>query len=121
MRILIIEDNAIQALSLQMIVKRFGFSEVEKVFSAQEAMEYIEEFKPDLMLVDINLGSKISGIDIVKKAQKKRKVQVMYISGNSDSHHKKIADETNHIGYLIKPIDPIKLEKVLKENQILVS
>ncbi len=121
MRILIVEDNAIQALSLQMIIKRLGYSEVEKVFSAQQALEFIEEFEPHLMLVDINLGSKISGIDVVKKAQEKRDVRVVYITGNSDDHHKKIAGETNHIGYLIKPIDPGKLEKVLSDQQIPLS
>lgn len=119
MRILIIEDNAIQALTLEMIVQRFGFSEVKKAYSAKQAYEILESFKPELMLVDINLGGEETGIDVVKKVQKNLPVRVFYITGNSDIHHKKMADETDYIDYLIKPIDPFRLKKVLIEEEIL--
>lgn len=119
MRILIIEDNAIQALTLEMIVKRLGFSEVKKAYSAQKAFEILENFEPELMLVDINLGSVETGVDIVKFAQERFPARVLYISGNSDIYHKSLANETDYIDYLIKPIDPHKLELILIEEQIL--
>ncbi|MDX1640303.1 MAG: response regulator [Balneolaceae bacterium] len=121
MRILIIEDNAIQALSLEVIVKRLGFSEVEKAYSAKQAYKILEDFKPDLMLVDINLGTEETGIDVVKKVQENSPVRVLYITGNSDSHHKKLIAETVFIGYLIKPIEPSKLEQILLEEELLIS
>lgn len=119
MRVLIIEDNAIQALALEMMVKRLGFERVEKVYSAEQAYELVENFQPDLMLVDINLGSEITGIDIVKEVQNKFSVNVLYITGNSDIRHKEIADETDFIGYLIKPIDPDKLKQTFIEKEII--
>lgn len=121
MKILIIEDNAIQALTLEMIVNSLGFSEVEKAYSAQKAFEILEDFEPDLMLVDINLGSVETGVDIVKNVQKRFPVRVLYITGNSDTYHKNLANETDYIGYMIKPIDPNKLEKILVEEQILTT
>ena len=121
MRTLIVEDNAIQALTLEMILKRLGFTEVEKVYSAEKAYEILESFQPELMLVDINLGSAETGVDVVKKAQKLLPVRVLYITGNSDIHHKKLAEETNFLGYMIKPIDPFKLEKILVEEEIVAT
>lgn len=119
MRILIIEDNAIQALTLEMIVKRLGISEVEKAYSPRQAYEILENFTPDLMLVDINLDSDETGIDIVKKVQLSTTVRVLYITGNSDIYHKNEAAGTNYIGYLIKPIDPSRLEQTLIEEEII--
>lgn len=121
MRILIIEDNAIQALTLETIVKRLGFHEVEKAYTPNQAEEILENFKPDLMLVDINLGTDITGVDIVRKVQKKQSVLVLYITGNSDTHHKALADETNYFGYMIKPIDPFQIKKILEKEKLLVS
>lgn len=121
MRILIIEDNAIQALTLEMIVKRLGFTEVEKVYTARHAYELLENFQPDLMLVDINLGTEETGVDVVKNVQKTLPVRVLYITGNSDVYHKKLADDTDYIGYMVKPIDPHKLQQTLIEEEIIVS
>lgn len=121
MRILIIEDNAIQALTLEMIVKRLGFSEVEKAYSPKQADEVLADFQPDVMLVDINLGTEETGVDIVKKVQNNYPVRVLYITGNSDSHHRKLADETDYFGYMIKPIDPFQIKKVLEKAQLLAS
>jgi len=121
MRILIIEDNAIQALTIETILKRFGFREVEKAYNPIQAYEILEHFQPDIMLVDINLETPETGIDIVKKVQQTHSVRVLYITGNSDQHHKKLANETDYFGYMIKPIDPFQLKNVLIEEELLAS
>lgn len=121
MRVLILEDNAIQALTLEMILKRLGLQEVKKAYNADQAYQHLDNFQPDLMLVDINLGSEETGIDVVRNVQDKFPVHVLYITGNSDIHHKQIAEGTDYIGYLVKPIDPDTLEKTLIEKQIITS
>lgn len=121
MRILIIEDNAIQALTLEMIVKRLGFNEVEKAYSPKQAYEKLENFLPDLMLVDINLGTEETGVDIVKKVQENHSVRVLYITGNSDTYHKKLAKQTDYFEYMVKPIDPFEVKKILEKEQLLAS
>ncbi len=121
MRILIIEDNAIQALTLETIVKRLGFHNVEKAYNPNQANEILKNFKPDLMLVDINLGTEVTGVDIVRQVQQKHTVRVLYITGNSDTHHRNLADGTDYFGYMIKPIDPFQIKKVLEEEELLTS
>jgi response regulator of citrate/malate metabolism len=116
---LIVEDNAIQALSLEMFIKQLGFDQVRKTHSAKDAMEIVESFSPELMLVDINLNSEITGIDIVKKAQELGDVKVIYISGNSDILHKESASDTEFISYLIKPVEFDSLRELLSNKQIL--
>lgn len=117
MRVLIIEDDMILALSLEIMLKKIGYTEVKKAHTGEKALEAIVDFDPDLMLVDIFLGAGISGIDVVKKVQSERDIPVIYITGNSDDYHRKLADETDYISYLIKPITFTELKKILqKEN-----
>ena len=72
MRVLIIEDDMILALSLEIMLKRIGYKEVKKAHTGEKALETIVDFEPDLMLVDIFLGAGISGIDVVKRYRKKK-------------------------------------------------
>lgn len=119
MRVLIIEDNAIQALYLKTVMKKMGFAEVETAHTVKQAINLIDEFKPGLMLVDINLEEEKTGIDIVKNLNNEIDIQVIYISGNSDRYYKKQIEETSHIGYLVKPISQYELVKMLNSASIL--
>lgn len=105
MRVLVIEDNAVLSLTLEVMLKKLGFSEIQKAYTPKNALALIEEWEPDLLLVDINLDSDLSGIDIVRIAQKKRSVSVVYTTANSDQYHRELAKETPHDAYLIKPLN----------------
>tara|TARA_R100001143_G_scaffold37173_1_gene34671 strand:- start:15847 stop:16215 length:369 start_codon:yes stop_codon:yes gene_type:complete len=105
MRVLVIEDNAVLSLTLEVMLKKMGFSKIQKAYTPKEALDLIDEFKPDLLLVDINLDSDLSGIDIVRIAQEKRPHSVVYTTANSDQYHRELANETQHDAYLIKPLN----------------
>ncbi len=119
MRILIVEDNAIQALYLETVMNKMGFEITEKAHSYEQAVKLISEFKPDLMFVDINLEEESTGIDVVRSLNGNQNVQVIYITGNSDKFYKNQIEQTNYLGYLIKPINQIDLRKLLKEVNVL--
>lgn len=115
MRVLVIEDNAVLSLTLEVMLKKLGFSEIRKAYSPKEALAVIEEFEPELLLVDINLDSDLSGIDIVRIAQKKRPISVVYTTANSDQYHRELAKETPHEAYLIKPLNFRILSSAIEE------
>ncbi len=119
MRVLIIEDDMILALSLEIMLKKLGYTEIVKAHTGEKALEAIVDFKPDLMLVDIFLGAGISGIDVVKKVQQKERVPVIYITGNSDEYHRGLAADTDYISYLVKPITFTELKRALKEENLI--
>lgn len=115
MRVLVIEDNAVLSLTLEVMLKKLGFSDIRKAYSPKEALAVIEEFEPELLLVDINLDSDLSGIDIVRIAQKKRPISVVYTTANSDQYHRELAKETPHEAYLIKPLNFRILSSAIEE------
>lgn len=111
----------ILALSLEIMLKKLGYSEVKKAHTGEKALETMVDFKPDLMLVDIFLGVGISGIDVVKKIQQKESVPVIYITGNSDDYHRNLANETKYLSYLVKPITFTELKKALEKVDLCVE
>ncbi len=115
MNILIIEDNAIQAMSMEMMVKKMGYLSVQKALNVNQASKMVESFKPDILLVDIHLDSDITGVDIVKQAQLNEDVAVIYISGNTDLKYKEMISETSFIEFMCKPVDFNRLEFLLTE------
>ena len=121
MHVLIIEDDMILALSLEIMLKKLGYTYIRKAHSGEKALETMVDFKPDLMLVDIFLGAGISGIDVVKKVQEKENIPVIYITGNSDDYHRNLADETSYLSYLVKPITFNELKKVLDKEDVNIA
>lgn len=115
MNILIVEDNAIQAMSLEMMVEKMGFHSVQKALNVNQALEMVEAYNPAIMLVDIHLDSDITGVDIVKKAQRNNDVFVIYISGNTDFKYKEMISETTYVDFMCKPVDFNRLELLLTE------
>lgn len=114
MRVLVIEDNAVLSLTLEVMLKKMGFLEIRKAYTPKEALALVDEFEPDLLLVDINLDSDLTGIDIVKKVQEDRQVSVVYTTANSDTYHRELAKDTPHNAYLIKPLNFTTLSSALE-------
>jgi len=112
-RVLVIEDNAVLSLTLEVMLKKLGYSEIERAYSPKQALEMIDKFEPELLFVDINLDDDLSGIDVVRIAQKNRPLSVVYTTANSDQYHRELAKETPHEAYLIKPLNFITLSDTL--------
>jgi len=112
-KILIIEDDLILALSLEMMLKRIGFTEIKKTDTGEAAIDIASTFKPDLLLVDIQLGSGITGIEAVEIIQQVNRIPALYVTGNSDDYYRNRAKTTYYIDYLVKPITYRELSDVL--------
>ena len=114
-RVLIVEDDLILSIALSMMLKKLGFNNVDKASGAVEARKIIDEFGSNLLVMDINLGPGITGIDFVKEIQADYDVDVIYVTGNSDMFNRMQAGETNYLDYLTKPVTPAELKKSLSK------
>ena len=115
MKVLIIEDDLILALSLKLMLKKLNITNVEKVHTGEDAVESVNKCQPGLMLVDIQLGAGISGIDAVEEIQETYNIPALFITGNSDSLNRELADRTNYIDYLVKPITFKELQNAVSK------
>jgi CheY-like chemotaxis protein len=79
-RILIIEDEPIIALDLAGIVARNGHTVVGIATTAAEAVAMAEKESPGLILADIQLADRSSGIDAVRQIRDHMKMPVIFIT-----------------------------------------
>ncbi len=102
-KVLIIEDeNSISDL-LDYSIQKEGF--ITKVVSnGKDGLEQVEEFKPNLILLDLMLPD-ISGFDICKKLTSEYIIPIIMITAKSDMIDKILGMELGADDYITKPFD----------------
>jgi CheY-like chemotaxis protein len=66
MRILYVEDNPAN-LSLMQRIARMGGHEVIVYTEGEAALDHFEQDNPDLILLDVQLAGRLSGVDVVQR------------------------------------------------------
>jgi len=102
LKILIVEDQFIEANNLRLILDRAGYAVVPIAASFVEAMEMFDRHKPDLVLLDIYLDGALTGVDFAKVLAS-RKIPFVYLSANSNRKIFLAAKATKPYGFLVKP------------------
>ena len=102
---------------LEHILKQNGYSDIHFVKNGDEAVEKAREVDPSIILMDIFLEGSIDGIEAVEKIREfSSNVPVIYITGNSDSVTKSKALESGCTSYILKPIDPEHMLKLINDK-----
>jgi len=101
-KILIVEDQFIEANNLKIILKKAGYLVCPLASSVPGALKIIENEKPDLVLLDIYLDGKLTGIDLAKYLREKN-IAFVFLSANSTKETLDEAKVTRPYGFLVKP------------------
>lgn len=102
-KILIVEDELIIAEDLSNSLRKMGYEVIGIAMDFEEAIEIIEKNTPDLLLLDINLGSSKDGIQLAEELNKKYQIAIIFTTSYADSATLERAKKTNPINYLVKP------------------
>lgn len=103
--ILIVEDNVLIADDMQMILEDMGYTVVANVTSYEKAIKALEKETIDLALLDIQLATEKSGIDVGKYIRENHDIPFVFITSNSDKETITQAKEVKPNGYLVKPFE----------------
>ena len=101
-KVLIVEDQFIEANDLQLILNRAGYKVCGIARSVEIAQEIIKKEKPDLVLLDIFLKGKLTGIDLARKLTRDN-IAFIYLSANSNEEVLNEAKTTEPYGFIVKP------------------
>ena len=104
-KIFIVEDDDIIARTTEWRIKKMGHEFCGRASNGKEAEELIAKNPPDIVLMDINLGTGPDGITIADELKKKFDLSVIYLTARSDSDALSRAKTTHPNGYLVKPFD----------------
>lgn len=125
-KILILEDQVLIANYIKNLLNDNGLTDVELAFTVQEATDKINFKNPDIILLDINLHGKDTGILWAKEFVKNS--QIIFITGQTEKETMLKAFEVNPVTYLTKPVKEsdliaaIELAKIKnKVNYVIVK
>jgi PAS domain S-box-containing protein len=119
--ILIVEDEYILARDLQSTLRSAGYEVPRTVGSAAEAICSVESFRPDLVLMDVQLQGSRDGISVAQEIRERFSVPVIYLTSYSDETVLNRARATTPIGYVLKPYEPkdllMTIDMALNQHQ----
>jgi DNA-binding LytR/AlgR family response regulator len=113
LRFVIVEDDLSFALELEMLLDELGYTIAGKSDHAETALALILREKPDIVLMDIELKGKLSGVEI-GEILAPLGIPVLYITSLRDEHYQKARLQQGMIGYLVKPVDEITLRSAIE-------
>jgi len=79
-RILIVEDDQIIAADLRLRVEGLGHEVIGISISGEEAIELAWQFKPDLVLMDIQLDTAINGVEAARIIQEHTGASILFVT-----------------------------------------
>jgi len=117
-KIMIVEDEEIVSFDLKKTLEKLGYKVTAQASSGVEAIEKAENYKPDVILMDIRLKNELDGIDTAHIISFKRRIPIIYLTSFSNEEIRKRAKTTTaDSAFLLKPFDEEKL-KITIENAI---
>ena len=112
--ILIVEDEGTIALEIQNKLEEWGYSIVGTVSSGEEAIMVALNKHPDLILMDIILKEKITGIEAANIIKNNFDVPIIYLTAYGDEKTIEDAKITSPQAYLLKPFDDKELKLTIE-------
>ncbi|HZJ56855.1 MAG TPA: HD domain-containing phosphohydrolase [Clostridia bacterium] len=112
--ILIVEDEPITANLLQKMLMGQGYRVVGIESTGEKALDKISLQNPDLILMDIQLGGSLDGIEVAQVVHKEFDLPLVYITSHADDDTLGRAKITEPFGYILKPINPRELNMVIE-------
>lgn len=118
MRILLVDDHALFAQSLAIVLSDFpSIEQFSNIKSVDEIDRIIEKNKPDIVLMDINLGnlSDEDGLLLTQNIlQKFPNQKIVILSGYDLPVYRKEAEKLGAKGFINKDIEPKELLHILE-------
>lgn len=112
-RILIVEDSYSFAIELEIQLQSWGYKVIGICDDGEEALIFIQQKKPDLILMDINIIGSYNGLEVGQQI-KGFNIPIIYMTGLKDRTLFEKAKNTTGIGYLIKPFDMLTLKGAIE-------
>jgi len=113
-RILVVEDAAIVAKSVEDNLKKLGYDVAAVTASGEEAVRLAAETRPDLVLMDIMLQGEMDGVEVAEQIRARFDIPVVYLTAYAEDEILQRAKITEPFGYLLKPFEAGELRVTIE-------
>jgi CheY-like chemotaxis protein len=116
-RVLVVDDNQDSARSLAQLLKLSGH-ESRVAYDGAEAIDAAEQFRPQVVLLDIGLP-KVNGFDVCRHIRQQewgREALLVALTGWGQTEDRQKTQKAGFDQHLVKPIDFTELTKLLTRS-----
>jgi len=117
-RILIVEDEIVVASEIKLRLETMGYSVLGIVNNGVGAIQKAELLEPDVILMDITLKGKMTGLEATKEISKVSDTPVIFITAHTDKSTLDSAKEASSHGIFTKPFSDIELQAAIQQALI---
>ena len=118
LKILVVDDDTNISELISLYLNKEGY-ETREVADGKLAIQVFEEYKPDLVLLDIMLPG-ADGYDVCKEIRKHNRTPIIMLTAKGEVFDKVLGLELGADDYMVKPFDPKELmarvKAVLRRN-----
>ena len=112
-RVLVVDDNADAAGTLDMFVKALGH-QTRVAYDGEQALQVFDEFKPDIVLLDIGLPG-MNGYEVARRLRSRggKAFRIIAVTGWGQADDRRQSAEAGFDLHLVKPVDEADLLQIL--------
>jgi CheY-like chemotaxis protein len=112
--VLVVDDNVDAAESLAALLKLRGH-DVRTAFTGPSALEEIEAYHPEFVLLDIGLPG-MNGYDVARRLRASpahKDMRIVALTGYGRDTDLRLAKEAGFDDHMVKPVNPLKVLALL--------
>lgn len=116
-RILLVDDEPLALRGIERMIRALGprFEIAAKAENGADALALIPQISPDIIITDMKMPV-MNGVELVKRANAEYpQISLIVLSAYMDFEYSQEALRNNVVDYLLKPVEPEELQKVLSK------
>jgi DNA-binding LytR/AlgR family response regulator len=114
MQVLIVEDEALYAGQLEILIDKLGYDHLATLNNGKEVLQLLEKRVPDLVLMDIHINGDHDGIELTERIHEEYPVPVIFITSMADDLTFNRASRTQAVHFILKPFDELQLQRAIE-------
>jgi DNA-binding NarL/FixJ family response regulator len=114
MKVLIVDDEVITAMSLRVSLERSGYEICELVSTGERAVVVAETESPDVVIMDINLAGRMDGLEAARIICSRRKTPIVFLTGYTDDEVVENIRAVEGSVCIVKPADPDEVMRAIE-------
>jgi CheY-like chemotaxis protein len=117
-RVLVVDDNQDAADTLALLLELMGH-QTRTANDGLAALEAAEDFRPDVVLLDIGLP-KMNGYDVCRKMREQpwgQRAFLVALTGWGQAEDQRKASEAGFDRHLVKPVEESVLQQLLEQQR----
>jgi DNA-binding NarL/FixJ family response regulator len=115
-RVLIVEDQFFVAVDCELQLRAAGMECVGLATTASEALELAQKERPDLVVMDIRLASRVDGVQAAIVIYERLGIRCVFASAHADARTRELAQRACPLAWLDKPYTGEELVRTVRDS-----